>query len=137
MARVSFRFFMAFAKSTKTLTRTLRRAPVRCYAKRRMTRIFLWLSQIFDLFAPFALCLCHKIKNSSTDFAKTILDYCASPMQNKKSRRKIYGIFYFILFCGVTSGDRIPIDHIPEGCNVFRAAVLVLQIIGMFPHINA
>ena len=36
---------------------------------------------------------------------------------------------------GVALGYRIPVDHVPPGIEVFRSAVLVLEIVGMFPDI--
>jgi hypothetical protein len=30
----------------------------------------------------------------------------------------------------------IPVHHIPESGEVFRAAVLVFEVIGMFPNVN-
>ena len=30
----------------------------------------------------------------------------------------------------------IPVDHIPPSCNVVRPAVLVLEIVGMFPYVK-
>ena len=36
---------------------------------------------------------------------------------------------------GVACGYRIPVDHVPPGIEVFRSAVLVLEIVGMLPDI--
>ena len=36
-----------------------------------------------------------------------------------------------------TMADDLPIDHVPKGGEVVGAAILVLQIIGVFPHIAA
>lgn len=33
--------------------------------------------------------------------------------------------------------DVVPADHVPNGLHVVRSHVLVLEIIGMLPHINA
>src|SRR5271165_233699 len=36
----------------------------------------------------------------------------------------------------VTLIDEIPVNHIPEGFHVFRATILVFQIIRVFPYID-
>ena len=33
--------------------------------------------------------------------------------------------------------DLLPVDNIPEGCDVLRPAVVVLQVVGMLPYIQA
>lgn len=30
-----------------------------------------------------------------------------------------------------------PVDHVPESADVFRTAVLVLEVVGVFPHVEA
>lgn len=39
--------------------------------------------------------------------------------------------------CGVGSGDLIPIDDVPEGVDVIRTSVLIIQVIGVFPDIES
>jgi len=39
-------------------------------------------------------------------------------------------------FC-VTVGDEVPIDHLPEGANILRPAVLIFEIIGVLPDMQA
>src|SRR5262245_52660952 len=42
------------------------------------------------------------------------------------------------LLCGgVVLRDGVPIDHIPKGSDVIRPTVLILQIVGMFPNVEA
>jgi hypothetical protein len=41
------------------------------------------------------------------------------------------------LFGGVFRGNGVPIYYVPPGRYVIRAAILVIQIIGMLPDINA
>ncbi len=36
----------------------------------------------------------------------------------------------------VVGVDRVPVHHIPKGGNVVRTAVLIMQIIGMFPNVQ-
>ena len=43
------------------------------------------------------------------------------------SRNKLFATF----------GDKSPIDDMEERGHVFRSPVLVFEIIGMFPHVNA
>lgn len=38
---------------------------------------------------------------------------------------------------GVCCGDLIPVNDVPEGINVIRASVLIIQVIGVFPNIEA
>src|SRR4051812_9104879 len=38
---------------------------------------------------------------------------------------------------GVELGDLAPVDHVPERVQVVRAAVLVLQVVGVLPHVGA
>lgn len=30
-----------------------------------------------------------------------------------------------------------PVDHVPEGADVLRPAVLVLEVVGVLPHVEA
>src|SRR5690606_41442555 len=39
--------------------------------------------------------------------------------------------------CSKTVRNSVPIDHIPEGSHVIRTLVLIVQIIGMLPHVQA
>src|SRR6267143_3056479 len=43
----------------------------------------------------------------------------------------------FLSFAGEKFGYFVPIDNIPEGSEVFGPAVLILQIIRVFPHVDA
>src|SRR5690606_7548197 len=45
-------------------------------------------------------------------------------------------LFYFLLSVGVALSHGVPIDDIENGFQVSRALVLVLQVIGVFPHID-
>ena len=38
---------------------------------------------------------------------------------------------------GVTVGYIIPVDNVPEGFDVYRATILVFQIIGLLPQVDA
>src|SRR6478736_1072352 len=38
---------------------------------------------------------------------------------------------------GVLPGDRVPVDDVPDRLEVRRALVLVLQVVGVFPDIDA
>ncbi len=38
---------------------------------------------------------------------------------------------------GVKLGDFIPIHHVPDGLKVVRAAILVVEVVGVLPDINA
>src|SRR4028118_24846 len=37
----------------------------------------------------------------------------------------------------VSSCDLLPVDDVPEGVYVLRAAVLVLEVVGVLPHVQA
>src|SRR3954453_19836479 len=39
--------------------------------------------------------------------------------------------------CLVTTVHCIPVDHVPPGGEVVRSAVLVLQVVGVFPYVVA
>src|SRR5580704_13816436 len=39
--------------------------------------------------------------------------------------------------CSVVRGYRVPIEHLPEGAQIFGPSVLVLEIISMFPNVHA
>src|SRR5579872_3254333 len=53
-----------------------------------------------------------------------------SESQSRVSRR-------LLLRLGEAFIDLVPVDHVPPGGKIFRAAVLVLQIVGMLPHVVA
>ena len=38
---------------------------------------------------------------------------------------------------GVALGYGVPIDDVPEGADVIRTAVLVLQVVGMLPNVES
>src|SRR5579859_6006619 len=37
----------------------------------------------------------------------------------------------------VATGDLVPVDHVPPGREIVGSAVLVLEIVGVFPHVVA
>lgn len=38
---------------------------------------------------------------------------------------------------GAVLGNLVPVDDVPPGANVFRSTVLVFQVVGVFPNIQA
>src|SRR6202030_500085 len=37
----------------------------------------------------------------------------------------------------VIPGDRVPVDHVPPGFDIIGPAVLVIQVVGVLPNIDA
>ena len=85
------------------------------------------------------ICLLYNISFSRKDVISFLITSHVSDEPKKKTITQFRVIVFFTMLRGLLHSfvNYFPINDVPEGIYVVCTAVLIIQIVGMFPHVKA